>query len=101
MTDLQYQAVYNVLSFALASMMATTMYLWFRSTAVPGCLQCLVFRACEHDGHHHVSLVPFNCSAGQVQKRGDHLRVGDLHCCVSLHPDLQFLGERILIPQSA
>jgi len=34
MTDLQYQAVYNVLSFALASMMATTMYLWFRSYAV-------------------------------------------------------------------
>ena len=34
MTDLQYQAVYNCLSFALASMMSTTMYLWFRSTAV-------------------------------------------------------------------
>jgi len=34
MTDLQYQAVYNVLSFALASMMATTVFLWFRSTAV-------------------------------------------------------------------
>jgi len=33
-TDLQYQAVYNVLSFSLASMMATTMYLWFRVTAV-------------------------------------------------------------------
>merc|ERR1711968_410253 len=33
-SDLQYQAVYNCLSFALASMMATTMYLWFRSTAV-------------------------------------------------------------------
>merc|ERR1711879_1094564 len=31
---MQYQAVYNVLSFALASMMATTMYLWFRSFAV-------------------------------------------------------------------
>merc|ERR1719329_515625 len=31
MTDLQYQAVYNVLSFSLASMMATTMY---RSFAV-------------------------------------------------------------------
>jgi len=31
---LQYQAVYNVLSFALASMMATTMYLWFRMFAV-------------------------------------------------------------------
>jgi len=29
-----YQAVYNVLSFALASMMATTMYLWFRAFAV-------------------------------------------------------------------
>merc|ERR1712072_129113 len=27
----QYQAVYNVLSFALASMMATTMYLWMRA----------------------------------------------------------------------
>merc|ERR1719183_1901584 len=34
MTNLQYQAVYNVLSFSLASMMATTMYLWFRSFAV-------------------------------------------------------------------
>merc|ERR1712232_1439723 len=31
---MQYQAVYNVLSFALASMMATTCYLWFRSFAV-------------------------------------------------------------------
>merc|ERR1712232_827 len=34
MTDLQYQAVYNVLSFALASMMATTLYLGFRMFAV-------------------------------------------------------------------
>merc|ERR1712014_458599 len=34
MNDLQYQAVYNVLSFALASKMATTLYLWFRSFAV-------------------------------------------------------------------
>jgi len=34
MTDLQFQSVYNVLSFALASMMATTVYLWFRSFAV-------------------------------------------------------------------
>merc|ERR1712013_140216 len=34
MTDLQYQAVYNVLSFSLASMGATTMYLWFRASAV-------------------------------------------------------------------
>jgi len=34
MTDLQYQAVYNVLSFSLASMMATTMYLWLRAFAV-------------------------------------------------------------------
>jgi len=32
MTDVQYQAVYNVLSFSLASMMATTMYLWFRAS---------------------------------------------------------------------
>jgi bacteriorhodopsin len=34
MNNLQYQAVYNTLSFSLASMMATTMYLWFRSTSV-------------------------------------------------------------------
>lgn len=42
MTDLQYQAVYNVLSFALASMMATTMYLWFRSFAVKDKFQSAV-----------------------------------------------------------
>merc|ERR1712006_37607 len=34
MSDVQYQCVYNVLSFSLASMMATTMYLWFRAFAV-------------------------------------------------------------------
>jgi len=34
MTDLQYQTVYNTLSFSLASMSATTMYLWFRADAV-------------------------------------------------------------------
>jgi len=34
MTDLQYQAVYNVLSFSLASMMSTTMYLWLRAFSV-------------------------------------------------------------------
>jgi len=34
MTDLQFQAVYNVLSFCLASMMATTMYLWARVVVV-------------------------------------------------------------------
>jgi len=33
-TDMQYQTVYNSLSFSLACMMATTMFLWFRSTAV-------------------------------------------------------------------
>jgi len=42
MTDLQYQAVYNVLSFALASMMATTFYLWFRSFAVKAQYQSAV-----------------------------------------------------------
>jgi len=34
MSDLQFQAVYNVLSFSLASMMACTMFLWFRVSAV-------------------------------------------------------------------
>jgi bacteriorhodopsin len=34
MSDMQFQAVYNVLSFSLASMMATTFFLWFRSFGV-------------------------------------------------------------------
>merc|ERR1719240_1637155 len=34
MTDMQYQTVYNSLSFSLACMMATTMFLWFRASAV-------------------------------------------------------------------
>merc|ERR1712187_44425 len=34
MSDFQYQAVYNTLSFSLASMMATTVFLCFRSFAV-------------------------------------------------------------------
>jgi len=42
MTDMQYQAVYNVLSFTLASMMATTVYLWFRSFAVKAQYQSAV-----------------------------------------------------------
>jgi len=42
MSDVQYQAVYNVLSFALASMMATTVYLWFRSFAVKAQYQSAV-----------------------------------------------------------
>merc|ERR1711879_13126 len=42
MTDTQYQAVHGVLSFALASMMATTMYLWFRSFAVKAQYQSAV-----------------------------------------------------------
>jgi bacteriorhodopsin len=42
MSDLQFQAVYNILSFSLASMMATTMYLWFRSFAVQDRFQSAV-----------------------------------------------------------
>jgi len=34
MSDLQFQAVYNVLSFSLACMLSSTMYLWFRANAV-------------------------------------------------------------------
>jgi len=42
MTNLQFQAVYNTLSFSLASMMATTIYLWFRSFAVKDKFQSAV-----------------------------------------------------------
>merc|ERR1711870_15066 len=42
-SDLQFQAVYNVLSFSLASMMATTCYLWFRAYAVQDKYKSAVF----------------------------------------------------------
>jgi len=42
MTDVQFQAVYNTLSFALASMMATTMFLWLRAFAVKSQYQSAV-----------------------------------------------------------
>merc|ERR1712050_737645 len=38
-----FQAVYNVLSFTLASMMSTTMYLWFRAGAVQDKYKSAVF----------------------------------------------------------
>jgi len=34
MTDTQFQTVYNILSFALASMMATTIFLWMRLSSI-------------------------------------------------------------------
>merc|ERR1712061_916196 len=34
MTDVEFQSVYNATSFGLATMGATTMYLWFRMSAV-------------------------------------------------------------------
>merc|ERR1711865_258362 len=34
MTDGQFQLVYNILSFSLASMMATTLFLWMRAPYV-------------------------------------------------------------------
>ena len=40
---MQFQAVYNVLSFTLASMMSTTMYLWFRAYAVQDKYKSAVF----------------------------------------------------------
>jgi bacteriorhodopsin len=43
MSDMQFQAVYNVLSFTLASMMSTTMYLWFRAYAVQDKYKSAVF----------------------------------------------------------
>jgi len=43
MSDVQYQAVYNTLSFSLASMMATTMYLWIRATNMHEKFKAAVF----------------------------------------------------------
>merc|ERR1712003_191859 len=62
MSDMQFQAVYNVLSFTLASMMSTTMYLWFRAGAVQDKYKSAVFIS---------GLVTFiaayHYSAGKVQ----------------------------------
>jgi len=78
MTDMQYQAVYNVLSFALASMMATTVYLWFRSFAVKDKYQSAVlisglvtFIAAYHYMRIFNSWVTaYHYSAGTVGKDG-------------------------------
>ena len=43
--DFQYQVVYNVLSFALASMMATTLFLWMRVSAVKAKYQSAVLNS--------------------------------------------------------
>jgi len=43
MSNLQFQAVYNVLSFALASMAGTTFYLWFMSYTVQEKFKSAVF----------------------------------------------------------
>merc|ERR1712050_176436 len=72
MTDLQFQAVYNVLSFSLASMSATTMYLWFRANAV-------------HDKY----------------KSAVYLGPCDFHRRLSLHPYLQFVGRCLLLRGSS
>jgi len=42
MTDGQFQLVYNILSFSLASMMATTLFLWMRVPAIAGKYQSAV-----------------------------------------------------------
>jgi len=42
MNDVQFQTVYNTLSFSLASMMATTVFLWLRATAVKAQYQSAV-----------------------------------------------------------
>merc|ERR1712118_245011 len=42
MSDGQFQLVYNVLSFSLASMMATTLFLWMRVPAIAGKYQSAV-----------------------------------------------------------
>merc|ERR1712187_946958 len=84
MTDIEFQSVYNATSFGLATMMATTMYLWFRMSAVNEryksavCISGLVtFIAAYHyfrifnswveaysyssgGGNPHLTGVPFN-----------------------------------------
>merc|ERR1711985_107828 len=42
MKDAQFQLVYNILSFSLASMMATTIFLWMRVPAIAGKYQSAV-----------------------------------------------------------
>jgi bacteriorhodopsin len=72
MTDLQYQAVYNVLSFALASMMATTLYLWFRMFAVKDQYQsavCISGLVTFIAAYHYVRI--FNSWVGSYEYSTD------------------------------
>merc|ERR1711865_928926 len=57
-------------------------YVLDERSAVPGCVQLPLVCSCEHDGHHHVSLVPFHCSRRQVQECCAHLWVDAYHYSV-------------------
>merc|ERR1712107_832886 len=64
------QAVYNVLSFALASMMATTLYLWFRMFAVKDQYQsavCISGLVTFIAAYHYVLI--FNSWVGAYEYR--------------------------------
>ena len=95
MSDLQYQAVYNCLSFALASMMATTMFLWFRSTAVADKYKSAVlisglvtFIAAYHYIRIFNSWVDaYNYSAGKVTDQKINSKAkGLIQLNISLYP---------------
>merc|ERR1712032_1000011 len=69
MNDGQFQLVYNVLSFSLASMMATTLFLWMRVPAV---------------GARYQTAVLISGRAGRLLRFRHHLQVR----CRPLHlPD--------------
>ena len=105
MTDLQYQAVYNVLSFALASMMATTLYLWFRMSAVKDqyksavCISGLVtFIAAYHYIRIFNSWVSaYKYAAGQLENDAMELQVPQL-TGVSLNDAYWYMDWLLTVP---
>merc|ERR1719476_621956 len=82
MSDMQYQAVYNTLSFALASMMATTMYLWFRSTAVHDKFKSAVLISglvTFIAAYHYIRIFNSWVDAYKYEGAGDSGKIGSPH----------------------
>ena len=66
--------------------------------AVPDCVRCSLLLAGLHDVVHALSLDAGALHRGEVQVGRADLGARDLHRDVTLHPDLQQLGGRVLLP---
>lgn len=97
-TATQFTLVYDVLSFSLATMMATTIFLWMR--VVSWCSHGDSCVPVESLSYLNIILriIRHNSTAEctrEVQKCFDHFRIGHLHCGLPLPSYLQFVDRSL------